>query len=85
MTPTKQERDAEVVTKAQEEEHVDVVFPGTVSLYGCCQFVCEILKCVLYQRQQLPMTYDQLKSSQRCHVSNQVSSVIGISCTIQTE
>lgn len=42
-----------------------VVFPGTVTQDGCCRFVSEILKCVLYQRQQLPMTYDQLVYSQK--------------------
>uniref|UniRef100_A0AAZ1X9M6 MAD2L1 binding protein n=1 Tax=Oreochromis aureus TaxID=47969 RepID=A0AAZ1X9M6_OREAU len=50
---------------AQEEGCVNVVFPGTVTQEGCCRFVSEILKCILYQRQQLPMTYDQLVYSQR--------------------
>ncbi|XP_041803087.1 MAD2L1-binding protein isoform X2 [Chelmon rostratus] len=58
-------RDAEAVRRAQEEGHVSVVFPGTVTQEGCCRFVSEILKCVLYQRQQLPMTYDQLVYSQK--------------------
>ena len=75
MTPTKQDGDAKAVTRAQEEGGVDVVFHGTGSQDGYCQFVLEILKCVLYQRQQLPMTYDQLKHSQRCQASKQVSSV----------
>uniref|UniRef100_A0A3Q3IWJ5 Uncharacterized protein n=1 Tax=Monopterus albus TaxID=43700 RepID=A0A3Q3IWJ5_MONAL len=57
--------DAEVVRRAQEEGCVNVVFPGTVTQEGCCRFVSEILKCILYQRQQLPMTYDQLVYSQR--------------------
>ncbi|KAE8280462.1 MAD2L1-binding protein Caught by MAD2 protein [Larimichthys crocea] len=57
--------DAEVVRRAQEEGHVTVVFPGTVTQEGCCRFVSEILKCILYQRQQLPMTYDQLVYSQK--------------------
>ncbi|KAJ8250825.1 hypothetical protein COCON_G00227470 [Conger conger] len=39
---------------------VAVVFPGSITQDACCKFVCEILKCVLYLRQQLPMTYDQL-------------------------
>ncbi|KAG8000002.1 MAD2L1-binding protein [Nibea albiflora] len=57
--------DAEVVRRAREEGHVTVVFPGTVTQEGCCRFVSEILKCILYQRQQLPMTYDQLVYSQK--------------------
>ncbi|XP_039478027.1 MAD2L1-binding protein-like [Oreochromis aureus] len=60
-----EDRDAEVVRRAQEEGCVNVVFPGTVTQEGCCRFVSEILKCILYQRQQLPMTYDQLVYSQR--------------------
>ncbi|KAJ3580931.1 hypothetical protein NHX12_022425 [Muraenolepis orangiensis] len=52
--------DAEIVRRAQEEGRVEVLLPGTVTQQGCCCFVSEILKCVLYQRQQLPMTYDQL-------------------------
>lgn len=57
--------DAEVVKRAQEEGHVNVVFAGGVTQEGCCRFVSEILKCILYQRQQLPMTYDQLVYSQK--------------------
>ncbi|XP_020514082.2 LOW QUALITY PROTEIN: MAD2L1-binding protein [Labrus bergylta] len=60
-----EDSDAEVVRRAQEEGHVNVVFPGPVSQDGCCRFVSEILKCILYQRQQLPMTYDQLVYSQK--------------------
>lgn len=60
-----EDSDAEVVRRAQEEGRVSVVFPGTVTQEGCCRFVSEILKCILYQRQQLPMTYDQLVYSQR--------------------
>ncbi|XP_070697655.1 MAD2L1-binding protein [Pempheris klunzingeri] len=63
--------DTEVVRRALEEGHVSVVFPGTVTQDGCCRFVSEILKCILYQRQQLPMTYDQLVYSQK----NQQASV----------
>lgn len=59
------DRDAEVVRRAQDEGCVNVVFPGSVTQEGCCRFVSEILKCILYQRQQLPMTYDQLVYSQR--------------------
>lgn len=40
---------------------VPVVFPGPVSQEGCCQFTCELLKHVMYQRQQLPLPYEQLK------------------------
>ncbi|XP_062851029.1 MAD2L1-binding protein [Trichomycterus rosablanca] len=50
----------ELERKAREEGRVDVVFPGSVMQDGCCRFVCELLKCILYQRQQLPMTYDQM-------------------------
>ncbi|XP_073337479.1 MAD2L1-binding protein [Pagrus major] len=57
--------DAEVVRRAREEGLVSVVFPGTATQEGCCRFVSEILKCILYQRQQLPMTYDQLVYSQK--------------------
>lgn len=57
--------DAEVVRKAREDGRVEVVFPGPVTQEGCCRFVSEILKCILYQRQQLPMTYDQLVYSQK--------------------
>ncbi|KAG7230016.1 hypothetical protein INR49_009736 [Caranx melampygus] len=60
-----EDTDAEVVRRAQEDGCVNVVFPGTVTQEGCCRFVIEILKCILYQRQQLPMTYDQLLYSQK--------------------
>ncbi|XP_004473131.1 MAD2L1-binding protein [Dasypus novemcinctus] len=40
---------------------VPVVFPGPVSQEGCCRFTCELLKHVMYQRQQLPLPYEQLK------------------------
>lgn len=60
-----EDSDAEVVRRAQEEGRVNIVFPGTVTQEGCCRFVSEILKCILYQRQQLPMTYDQLVYSQK--------------------
>ncbi|KAM9810166.1 MAD2L1-binding protein [Syngnathus typhle] len=59
------ESDAEMARRAKEEGIVNVVFPGTVTQEGCCRFVSEILKCILYQRQQLPMTYDQLVYSQK--------------------
>uniref|UniRef100_A0A671YRF3 MAD2L1 binding protein n=2 Tax=Sparus aurata TaxID=8175 RepID=A0A671YRF3_SPAAU len=70
VTPSKQHNsteasDAEVVRRAREEGLVSVVFPGTATQEGCCRFVSEILKCILYQRQQLPMTYDQLVYSQK--------------------
>uniref|UniRef100_A0A3B4BA28 Uncharacterized protein n=1 Tax=Periophthalmus magnuspinnatus TaxID=409849 RepID=A0A3B4BA28_9GOBI len=57
--------EVDVSCRAQEEGCVNVVFPGTVTQDGCCRFVSDILKCVLFQRQQLPMTYDQLVYSQK--------------------
>lgn len=62
VTPSKQHNsteasDAEVVRRAREEGLVSVVFPGTATQEGCCCFISEILKCILYQRQQLLMTY----------------------------
>ncbi|XP_059215095.1 MAD2L1-binding protein [Centropristis striata] len=60
-----EDNDSEVLKRAQEEGRVNVIFPGTVTQEGCCRFVSEILKCILYQRQQLPMTYDQLVYSQK--------------------
>ncbi|XP_077351552.1 MAD2L1-binding protein [Festucalex cinctus] len=62
---TTAESDAEMVRRAKEEGIVSVFFPGPVTQEGCCRFVSEILKCILYQRQQLPMTYDQLVYSQK--------------------
>ncbi|KAG7462901.1 hypothetical protein MATL_G00189620 [Megalops atlanticus] len=60
VTQTRAATDKEAAQKNREDGCVAVVFPGTVTQDSCCKFVCEILKCVLYQRQQLPMTYDQL-------------------------
>ncbi|KAM6185124.1 MAD2L1-binding protein [Rhynchocyon petersi] len=40
---------------------VPVVFPGPVNQEGCCRFTCELLKHIMYQRQQLPLPYEQLK------------------------
>lgn len=40
---------------------VPVVLPGPVSQEGCCRFTCELLKHIMYQRQQLPLPYEQLK------------------------
>ncbi|XP_030234748.1 MAD2L1-binding protein [Gadus morhua] len=57
--------DAEIVRRAHEEGRIEVVLPGSVTQEGCCRFVSEILKCILYQRQQLPMTYDQLVFTQK--------------------
>lgn len=66
--------DSEVLQRAQEQGRVNVLFPGSVTQEGCCRFVSEILKCILYQRQQLPMTYEQLVYSQKKpQVSLQVS------------
>ncbi|XP_030075892.1 MAD2L1-binding protein isoform X2 [Microcaecilia unicolor] len=39
---------------------VSVAFSGLVTQESCCRFTCELLKHVLYQRQQLPLPYDQL-------------------------
>lgn len=50
---------------------VPVVFPGPVSREGCCRFTCELLKHVMYQRQQLPLPYEQLKHFY-CKPSSQV-------------
>ncbi|XP_064172745.1 MAD2L1-binding protein [Anguilla rostrata] len=57
--------EGESAHQAQEDGCVAVVFPGSVTQDTCCKFVCEILKCVLYLRQQLPMTYDQLVGFQK--------------------
>ncbi|KAK2828860.1 hypothetical protein Q5P01_019894 [Channa striata] len=70
VAPSKQHRhtgisDAETARRAQEEGRVNVVFSGTVTQECCCRFVSEILKFILYQRQQLPMTYDQLVYEQK--------------------
>ncbi|KAM9446523.1 uncharacterized protein Hap1MRO34_023063 [Clarias gariepinus] len=54
--------DEEITGRAREEGHVDVIFPGPVTHHSCCIFICELLKSVLYQRQQLPVTYDQMVS-----------------------
>lgn len=52
--------DEEIFRRAREEGRVNVIFPGCITQDGCCRFVGELLKCVLYQRQQMPMTYDQM-------------------------
>ncbi|CAI5770734.1 MAD2L1MAD2L1-binding [Podarcis lilfordi] len=39
---------------------VSVVFPGFVTREGCFRFTSEFMKHVLYQRQQLPLPYEQL-------------------------
>ncbi|CAM4726106.1 unnamed protein product [Leuciscus chuanchicus] len=52
--------DEEILRRAREEGRVNVIFPGHITQDGCCRLVCELLKCVLYQRQQMPMTYDQM-------------------------
>ncbi|KAL8185699.1 UNVERIFIED_CONTAM: hypothetical protein K2H54_057140 [Gekko kuhli] len=39
---------------------VSVAFPGLVTREGCFHFTCEFLKHILYQRQQLPLPYEQL-------------------------
>ncbi|XP_072133757.1 MAD2L1-binding protein [Mobula birostris] len=47
-------------TEARAEAELPVLFPGQVTRKSCCRLVCELLKHVLYQRQQLPLPYDQL-------------------------
>ncbi|XP_067277920.1 MAD2L1-binding protein [Pseudorasbora parva] len=54
------EEDEEIFRRARAEGRVNVVFPGHITQDACCRLVCELLKCVLYQRQQMPMTYDQM-------------------------
>ncbi|XP_016046910.1 MAD2L1-binding protein isoform X2 [Erinaceus europaeus] len=54
---------------------VPVVFPGPVSQEGCCRFTCELLKHIMYQRQQLPLPYEQLKHFYR-KPSSQVEEVV---------
>nr|XP_055025946.1 MAD2L1-binding protein [Misgurnus anguillicaudatus] len=69
--------DEEIFRRAKEEGLVSVVFPGRITQDGCCRFVCELLKCVLYQRQQLPMTYDQLVFLQKQqHNATQAEGVV---------
>ncbi|GCB85031.1 hypothetical protein scyTo_0025658 [Scyliorhinus torazame] len=46
--------------QAGGEAELPVLFPGHVSPESCCRLVCELLKHVLYQRQQLPLPYQQL-------------------------
>lgn len=74
--------DESIAKRAREEGRVDVVFPGSVTQDGCCRFVCELLKCVLYQRQQLPMTYDQMVFFQKQQLTtSQVRKRAGMSKT----
>lgn len=74
--------DESIARRAREEGRVDVVFPGSVTQDGCCRFVCELLKCVLYQRQQLPMTYDQMVFFQKQQLTtSQVRKRVGMSKT----
>ncbi|KAL0964818.1 hypothetical protein UPYG_G00329430 [Umbra pygmaea] len=79
LNPTEhaEAEDAETVRRAREEGRVDVVFPRPVTQDGCCRFVGEILKCILYQRQQLPMTYEQLVFSQRRRQAVMENEVVG--------
>ncbi|XP_041044749.1 MAD2L1-binding protein-like [Carcharodon carcharias] len=46
--------------EAGGEAEFPVLFPGHLSPESCCRLVCELLKHVLYQRQQLPLPYQQL-------------------------
>ncbi|KAF5904538.1 serine/threonine-protein kinase Nek4 [Clarias magur] len=50
----------ETESRSPQDGSLNVVFAGTVMHYACYEFVCELLKCVLYQRQQLPMPYDEM-------------------------
>ncbi|XP_051504663.1 MAD2L1-binding protein-like [Myxocyprinus asiaticus] len=69
--------DEEIFRRAREEGQVTVVFPGRITQDGCCRLVCELLKCVLYQRQQLPMTYDQMVFLQKQqHNSTQTEDMV---------
>ncbi|XP_053339598.1 MAD2L1-binding protein-like [Clarias gariepinus] len=47
-------------SRSLQDGRLNVVFAGTVMHYACNEFICELLKCVLYQRQQLPMPYDEI-------------------------
>ncbi|KAJ8361486.1 hypothetical protein SKAU_G00180110 [Synaphobranchus kaupii] len=68
----------ECARQAREDGCVAVVFPGSVTQDTSCKLVCEILKCVLYLRQQLPMTYDQLVYFQKKQqASSQSEEVVG--------
>lgn len=67
--PVCDDDDEEIARRAREEGQVYVVFPGSVTQDGCCRLVCELLKCILYQRQQLPMTYDQMVFFQKQQLS----------------
>ncbi|XP_041107957.1 MAD2L1-binding protein [Polyodon spathula] len=51
--------------RSNDECSVSVMFSGSVTQESCSKFVCEILKYLLYQRQQLPMPYDQLQFFQK--------------------
>uniref|UniRef100_H3A6E1 MAD2L1 binding protein n=2 Tax=Latimeria chalumnae TaxID=7897 RepID=H3A6E1_LATCH len=55
---------------------IPVVFPGHVTQDSCCKFVCEVFKHVLYQRQQLPLPYEQLLYFQRKQQLNQNEEVV---------
>ncbi|XP_052006961.1 MAD2L1-binding protein [Xyrauchen texanus] len=69
--------DEEIFRRAREEGQVTVVFPGRITQDGCCRLVCELLKCVLYQCQQLPMTYDQMVFLQKQqHNSTQTEDMV---------
>ncbi|XP_053731700.1 MAD2L1-binding protein-like [Synchiropus splendidus] len=57
--------DVDVARRAQEEGLVKVVFPGQVTAEGSCRFVTDLIKLILYHRQQLPMTYEQLMHDQK--------------------
>ncbi|XP_069744237.1 MAD2L1-binding protein [Narcine bancroftii] len=52
--------EARAVPGVGAQAELPVLFPGHLTRKSCCRIVCELLKHVLYQRQQLPLPYDQL-------------------------
>ncbi|XP_028903324.1 MAD2L1-binding protein [Ornithorhynchus anatinus] len=58
--PSAKESERTVDHPGPGDSVVPVVFPGPVGRGGCCRFVCELLKHIMYQRQQLPLPYEQL-------------------------
>ncbi|XP_028676535.1 MAD2L1-binding protein [Erpetoichthys calabaricus] len=61
-----------------DEPCVSVEFSGYVTQEACCKFVCEIFKYILYQRQQLPMPFEQMvffqKKQQAMILTNELGS-----------
>ena len=46
---------------AMEEYFLDIVFEGIVQSSDCAKLIIELLKYIAYQRQQIPLSFDQLK------------------------